>query len=561
MYRTHNCGELRRLNHSQIVTLCGWVHQIRNHGELVFLVLRDHYGITQVTISQKDLVETAQKIKSEWLIQIQGKVELRPENQVNNHQNTGEIEVIAQKIEIINDSPLPPFPIDQEQNVNEELRYEYRYLDLRRPRMHHNLVFRSKLTQFIRNFYHQENFTEVETPILIKGTPEGSREYLVPSRIFPGKFFVLPQSPQQLKQLLMIGGFDRYFQMAKCFRDEDLRGDRQPEFTQIDVEMSFIEQEDMIQLHERLFFEILREFASHKRIMWEEVLPRISYHEAMSKYGSDKPDLRFNLEIQSITDLAQNSDFTVFKEIIQTGGVVHALSIPQGGQFSRKQIDEFTEIAKRNGLNGLAYLQIRENQELGGSLVKIWSPDSLQKLQNLCSSKAGDLILVAAGKFNKVCNTLGQIRTYCGKALNLIDSDLLAPLWVYNFPAFEENDEGEIVAVHHPFTCPIQSDFEQYKNGDLTKIGSYTYDLVLNGVELGGGSIRIHDAKLQQEVFEVMGIKAEDIDLRFGHLIKALKYGAPPHGGIALGLDRLVMLLLDEPSIREVIAFPKDNKT
>ena len=564
MYRTHNCNELRRSDTEKQVTLSGWVHRRRDHGDLIFVDLRDRYGFTQVSFDPsiaKGAHGKAEKIRPEWVIKVTGKVIARPEGQENKNMDTGEIELEVTDIEILNTSQTPPFEIDQDKKINEEVRYKYRYLDLRKDRMRENIIFRSKLAKFVRDFYEEKDFLDIETPVMIKGTPEGSREYLVPSRVYPGEFFVLPQSPQQIKQLCMVAGFDKYFQIAKCFRDEDLRGDRQPEFTQIDVEMSFVDQEDIISLHEELFIEICKKFAPEKKLTFSP-FKRITWQEAMEKYGSDKPDLRFDLGIQDVTDIVKNCEFKVFSSIANSeNGTVRTLKIPGGDEkLTRKDIDELTKLAQEHGAKGLAYLQVRE-EGLSGPVAKFLSTEELEMIKKRGNAEVGDILFFGADKFEKAVIPLGQVRLKCAEIMGLRNEEEFAFVWVTDFPMFEKNDEGIISASHHPFTRPFEDDLESHQSGDVTKIRSYAYDLALNGTELGGGSVRIHEKDLQEKMFDLMKISKEDADKKFGHMIKAFEYGAPPHAGIAFGFDRIVMLLRNEPNIREVIAFPKDSKS
>jgi aspartyl-tRNA synthetase len=564
MYRTHHCNELRKTDKDKTITLSGWVHRRRDHGDLIFIDLRDRYGYTQVSFDPSITQEAhkiAETVRSEWVIQIEGKVIPRPEGQQNKNMDTGDIEVEVSKIKILNTSKTPPFEIDQDKKINEEVRFQYRYLDLRKQRMKENIIFRSKITKFIRDFYEKQDFIDIETPLMIKGTPEGSREYLVPSRMYPGEFFVLPQSPQQLKQMCMLAGFDKYFQIAKCFRDEDLRGDRQPEFTQIDVEMSFVSQEDILILHEELFHDICKQFSKDKKLTFSP-FKRITWQESMEKYGTDKPDLRFDLEIQDISDIVKNCEFKVFSSIAQSkNGTVRTLKIPGGDEkITRKKINNLTKLAQDHGAKGLAFLQVRE-EGLSGPVAKFLSEDELKQIINQTDAKTGDVLFFAADNFQKALIPLGQVRKACAEIIEIIPQDELAFAWVTDFPLFEKNDEGVISAAHHPFTRPIEKDLQEYENTDITKILSYSYDLTLNGTELGGGSVRIHEKDLQEKIFKLMKISQEDYTQKFGHILQAFEYGAPPHAGIAFGLDRLIMLMRNEPNIREVIAFPKDSKS
>lgn len=561
MYRTHNCNELRLSNEGETITLSGWVHRRRDHGGLIFIDLRDRYGLTQIVFDPQFNEESwklADTVRPEFVLQVHGEVRKRIEGQDNKNLETGEVEVYINEIKILNKSKTPPFEIDQEKNVNEELRLKYRYLDLRHERMKNNIILRYKLIKEIRDFLDQENFVEVETPILIKGTPEGSREYLVPSRLYPGKFFVLPQSPQQLKQLLMIAGMDRYFQIARCFRDEDQRGDRQPEFTQLDIEMSFVTEEDVMSINERLLIDLTKKFKPDKKIQ-EIPFPVLTWHEAMSRYGSDKPDIRFEMEIVDISDVVANCDFKVFTGVVEAGGVVKALRAEGAADWPRSELDKLEEAAKVYGAKGLAYFVYKED-EIKSPILKFLSDKEVKEITDATGAKQGDIVFFGADQFNIACEALGQVRLICGEKLGLIDENVFAYCWVNQFPMFEfEKETGQVGAVHHPFTRPMDEDRELLES-DPVKARAIAYDVVLNGNEIGGGSIRIHEQDLQQQIFDILKITPEDAEMRFGHMLEAFGYGAPPHGGIAWGLDRLVMLFAGESNIREVIAFPKDQK-
>ncbi len=559
MYRSHTCGELSDKQVGEEVTLSGWVHRRRDHGGVIFIDLRDRYGVTQITsdpIEFKDAHNVMDGVRSEFVLKITGTVRLRPGDNANPNMATGMIEVLVTEAEILNAAITPPFEIDQDKEVSEELRLKYRYLDLRRDRLKGNILLRSKVIKYIRDHLEKADFVEVETPILIKGTPEGSREYLVPSRLYDGEFYVLPQSPQQLKQLLMVAGFDKYFQIARCFRDEDQRGDRQPEFTQLDMEMSFIHEEDIMSINESLLLELTKKFAPQKKIM-AEPFPVLTYHEAMNIYGADSPDLRFDLPLSDITDIASECDFSLFRGAVEDGGIVKALRVEGGAKFTRREIDEFTEIAKIYGAKGLAYVFVEE-EGLRGPIVKFFKEEELNEIVERTEAVVGDIIFFSADKFSIACESLGKVRIAVAKSMDLIDENLFAFCWVKDFPMFEvDHVTGEIGAVHHPFTSP--KDPEEFANNPETALAK-AYDVVLNGTEVGGGSIRIHSPEVQTKVFEILKISPEDVERRFGHIIKAFTFGAPPHGGIAWGLDRLVMIYADEPNIREVIAFPKDQK-
>ncbi|MBU1017447.1 aspartate--tRNA ligase [Patescibacteria group bacterium] len=561
MYRTNTCGELTASDKGKTVTLSGWVHRRRDHGGVIFIDLRDRYGLTQVVFDpefDKKSWETAEKVRPEFVLKVTGEVRLRMKGQENKNLKTGEVEVYINEAEVLNESKTPPFEIDQEKPVGEELRLKYRYLDLRRNKMRDNIILRHKMVKMIRDFLDKEEFLEIETPILIKGTPEGSREYLVPSRLYPGKFFVLPQSPQQLKQLLMISGFDKYFQMARCFRDEDQRGDRQPEFTQLDLEMSFVEEKDVMEITERLFIELTEKLIPHKKIL-KKPFPVLTWKETMERFGSDKPDLRFEMEITDVSDIVKNSEFGVFKNAVKDGGVVKALKVEGIADWPRSELDKLEELARIHGAKGLAYFVYREN-EIKSPIAKFLSEKEIEEITKKAKAKTGDIVFFGADNFITACEALGQVRLACADKLNLRDPETFSYVWVNEFPLFEKDKEtGEIGAVHHPFTRPMDEDLKLLDTKP-EEARSIAYDIVLNGVEVGGGSIRIHEHDLQQKIFDILKITPEDAEMRFGHMLEAFSYGAPPHGGIAPGLDRMVMLFTDEPNIREVIAFPKDQK-
>jgi len=556
MYRTHTCDQLNAKSIDEKVTLSGWVHRRRDHGGLIFIDLRDRYGLTQVVFDpevSKKSWQTAEQVRPEYVLKVTGTVRHRPEGQANKNMETGEIEVYIDEVEVLNKAKTPPFEIDQDKEINEELRLKYRYLDLRRERMQKNILLRHKITKVIRDFMDSEGFVDIETPILIKGTPEGSREYLVPSRLYPGKFFVLPQSPQQLKQLLMISGFDKYYQIPRCFRDEDQRGDRQPEFTQLDVEMSFVEEKDVMDVMERMFIKLTKEVRPDKKIMHTE-FPVLTWHDAMSRYGSDKPDIRFEMEFTDITEIVNKSEFKVFS----SAETVKALRVEGAASWARSELDDLEETAKIHGAKGLAYFVYKE-EGIKSPILKFLKDEEVEAITKATGAKTGDIVFFSADNFVTACESLGQVRLVCGKKLNLINENLFAYLWVNEFPMFERDEKGNLGAMHHPFTRPMDED-RKLLESKPEEARAIAYDIILNGNEIGGGSIRIHEHELQKQIFDILKISPEAAELRFGHMLEAFSYGAPPHGGIAPGLDRIVMLFADEPNIREVIAFPKDQK-
>ncbi|MBU0661447.1 aspartate--tRNA ligase [Patescibacteria group bacterium] len=559
MLRTHTCGELRKPQVGESVTLSGWVHKRRNFGELVFVDLRDRYGRVQVVFNKETGADFAvvDTLKYEYVIQVEGIVVDRDIEAVNNDLKTGEIEIHASTVKVLNTSKPMPFEIFETDKgeEDEELRLKYRYLELRRERLKNNIILRTKMVKAIRDFMEKADFLEIETPILVKGTPEGSREYLVPSRLYPGNFYVLPQSPQQMKQLLMVAGLDKYFQIARCFRDEDQRGDRQPEFTQLDMEMSFVEESDVMQLNESLMLDLIKTFAPEKKVK-EVPFPQMTYAYAMNTYGSDKPDIRFDLPLVDISEKVKDSEFSVFKSAVEQGGVVKALCVKGGAQFSRKDIDRLTDVAKIYKAKGLAYLFVEE-AGVRSPIAKFFSEEELQVIIKESGAEVGDIVLFAADTWDIACDALGHVRLAVADQLGLRDDSVFALCWVTDFPMFEHDETMGFQAKHHPFTSPKNiEDMETSPEKALAK----AYDMVLNGNEIGGGSIRIHDKGMQKRVFDVLGISDEQAQARFGHMLEAFEYGAPPHGGIAWGIDRLVMLFAGEPNIREVIAFPKDQK-
>ena len=555
-YRTHNCGELRSKDEGQTVFLSGWVKSWRDHGGLLFIDLRDRYGVTQIVFNLqqgKELYEEALKLRSEYVINVQGIVNLRPEGMVNRDMSTGEIEVQAGKLSILNIAKTPPFEILDEIDVHEELKLKYRYLDLRRPQNKNNLLLRSKLYKIVRDFLYQNEFVEIETPFLMKSTPEGARDFLVPSRNYKGSFYALPQSPQTYKQILMIAGFDRYFQIVKCFRDEDLRKDRQPEFTQIDIEMSFVNESDVMAVAENLIKKIYYEVKDENL---KSDFPKMSYQEAMSKYGSDKPDLRFDLSIIKLSEVFNQTTFNAFSNVLKDKGIIAGLCVQGADRFSRKQIDKLTDHVKKMGAKGLVWLKQQENN-LEGPSVKFLSEKEIKDIIQKTKSKNNDIIFIIASHEEETFQILGELRLYLADYLDLRDKTKDSFLWITDFPMLEfDQEEKRYVARHHPFTSPIKEDVDILEN-EPEKVKARAYDLVMNGNEIAGGSIRIHEASLQQRVFRMLGISKQEAEDKFGFLLTAMEYGAPPHGGIAFGFDRLAMLLAEANSLRDVIAFPK----
>ncbi|WP_281522541.1 aspartate--tRNA ligase [Mogibacterium timidum] len=553
--RTHMCGELRLEDAGKDVVLNGWVAKARSLGSLVFVDIRDKSGITQVTFNEdipEDLLERAKSLRSEYVIGVTGAVKARASK--NAKLPTGDVEVFANDLVIYSEADTPPIYIRDDDNVDENLRLKYRYLDLRKNKMQHNLTFRHKLTKLARDYFDENGFTEVETPMLIKPTPEGARDYLVPSRVNQGSFYALPQSPQMFKQLLMVAGADRYFQIAKCFRDEDLRADRQPEFTQIDLEMSFADSEDVMTIQEGFLKRVMKEL---KGVDLKTPFPRLTYAEAMERYGSDKPDTRFEIELNKLNDIFEGSEFKVFRDALAAGGDIRGISVPGGAaEFSRKKIDKLTEEAKHYGAKGLLWIKVEE-AGYASSASKFLSTEELDKIRERCRSNVGDIIFIVSAAPKVVFDTLGWLRRKIASQLGLLDDNKFNFLWVVDFPMFEEDDDGNLKAMHHPFTQPKLDELDKL-DGDILSLNADAYDIVLNGVELGGGSIRIHDRQLQDKMFQVLGLGEEDRMEKFGFFIEAFKYGAPPHAGLAYGLDRMIMLLLGESSIREVIAFPKN---
>ncbi|CCX88663.1 aspartate--tRNA ligase [Clostridium sp. CAG:590] len=557
LHRTHRCTEVSSKNVNETVTVMGWVQKSRNKGGIIFVDLRDRSGILQVIFEEdkcgSESFAKAEKLRSEYVVAITGEVALRAGG-INKNLATGDIEIIAKDIRILSEAETPPFPIEENSKTKEEVRLKYRTLDLRRPDLQRNLILRSKVVSIIRNFLAEEGFLEIETPILNKSTPEGARDYLVPSRVHPGSFYALPQSPQIFKQLLMAAGYDRYYQVAKCFRDEDLRADRQPEFTQIDMELSFVDIEDVLDVNERLLARVFKE-----AIGVDVPLPlqRMTWAEAMERFGSDKPDIRFGMELVNVTDVVKDCDFVVFKGAIENGGSVRGINVKGQGAMPRKKIDALVDFAKGYGAKGLAYIAIHEDGSIKSSFAKFMKDEEMDALVKAMDGQPGDLLLFAADRDKIVFSVLGALRCELADQLELVSKDDYRFLWVTEFPVFEWSDEeNRYMAMHHPFTMPMEEDLDLL-DSDMGKARAKAYDIVLNGVELGGGSVRIHQDDIQEKMFKLLGISEEDAHDRFGFLLTAFKYGVPPHAGLAFGLDRMIMLMTGADSIRDVIAFPK----
>ena len=556
--RSHRCAELSKANVGEQVTVMGWVQKSRNKGGIIFTDLRDRSGVLQIIFEEKtagaECFERAAKLRSEFVIAVTGKVELRAGG-VNENMATGEIELIADSLRILAEAETPPFPVEADSKTKEDIRLKYRFLDLRRPDIQANIMMRSKVTTLVRSFMADEGFLEIETPILCKSTPEGARDYLVPSRIHQGTFYALPQSPQLFKQLLMCSGYDRYFQIAKCFRDEDLRADRQPEFTQIDMELSFVDVDDVIDVNERLLQKMFKE-----TINVDVPLPiqRMTWHEAMERYGSDKPDLRFGMELIDISDAVKDCEFVVFSGALAGGGTVRAITVPGMGGMPRKKLDALTEFVKGYGMKGMAYISISPDGEEKCSFAKFMKPEELEAIKEKAGAGAGDLVLILADAKKKlVLETLGALRCHMAEEMGILDKNTYKFVWITEFPLLEwSEEENRFVAMHHPFTMPMEEDLSKL-DSDPGAVRAKAYDIVLNGVEIGGGSVRIHQDDIQEKMFEVIGLTRESANDKFGFLLTAFKYGVPPHAGLAYGLDRLLMLMCKCDSIREVIAFPK----
>lgn len=558
--RSHYCGELHAKDVGKEVTLMGWVHSRRDHGGLIFIDLRDREGVTQIAFNPEinaAIHSKAHDLRSEYVIAVKGKVSKRPEGTINPDLKTGEIEVLAEELTILNESKTSPFEISSRQGISEDVRLKYRYLDLRRSGLQENLILRHRIVQTTRNYFNRKKFIEIETPFLTKSTPEGARDYLVPSRVNPGRFYALPQSPQLFKQILMISGYDRYYQIVKCFRDEDLRADRQPEFTQIDLELSFIQEDDIYEIIEGLLVAIFKEV---KNVSLMHPFPRLTYQEALARYGLDKPDTRFEMELKNLTSHFADSQFKVFSRAVAAGGIILGLNARGCAEYSRKELDNLTDLAKVYGAQGLAWIKV-VSDGVQSPIAKFFTETEIQQLTKTLNAQPGDLLLMVTDAKHKVAYTaLGQLRIHIGHKLGLIEQDRWCPLWITEFPLLEYNEEEKrYLAMHHPFTSPVEEDLVYLKENP-EKVKARAYDLVLNGNEIGGGSIRIHRKDVQQAMFGALKIGEDEAKSKFGFLLDALEYGAPPHGGIALGLDRLVMLICGIESIRDTIAFPKTQK-
>lgn len=565
MLRTHTCGELRPERAGETVELSGWVAKRRDHGGIIFIDLRDRYGITQLTFDEKfgeEAYKAADRLRNEWVIHVTGKVAARPQEMVNDKLPTGGVEIEVMTLEVLSESKPLPFEIDDEKakDVKENIRLKYRFLDLRRPKLQDVLIKRNEVIRHVRDYFKGLSFVEVQTPILANSSPEGARDYLVPSRIYPGKFYALPQAPQQFKQLLMVGGMDRYFQIAPCFRDEDPRNDRHPgDFYQIDLEMSFVEQEDIWNVVEPLMIELTEKFGNKEVIT--KPFPRATWHEVMNKYGVDKPDLRFGFEIQPVSESVKGCGFSVFADAVANGGVVHALKIDGGAKFSRKEIDEMTEIARSKGAKGLAYITHKEEEGIVSPIVKFLGEELTAKLMEEVGAKKGDIVFFGADEWKTVCAALGAVRNECGLRMGLKDNTKAAWLWVKDFPMYDmsEIEDGRVDFGHNPFSMP-QGGMEALQTKNPLDILAYQYDLVCNGYEISSGAIRNHRPDIMYKAFELAGYTKDDVDHKFGGMIRAFEFGAPPHGGIAPGIDRLMMVLFDLDSIRDIYAFPKDGQ-
>jgi aspartyl-tRNA synthetase len=559
MYRTHGCGKLTAKNSGERITLAGWVHKWRDHGGLIFIDLRDGTGLVQIVFNPEISAEAhavATKLRNEYVIHVTGTVMKRPAGTENPNLPTGEVEISVDTATVMNPSKTPPFDISSDgTDVDENVRLRYRYLDLRRTRMHDNIILRHRVVKFMRDFLDERGFLEIETPIMIKSTPEGARDYLVPSRVQPGKFYALPQSPQQMKQLLMVAGFDKYFQIARCFRDEDLRADRQPEFTQLDLEMGFIDQEDILKLMEEMFVAIVENVTPKYKMV--KPFPRLTYRESIERFGCDKPDIRYGMEIKDISDIAAKTEFGVFRSALDAGGTVRGICAAGCANYSRRQIDDLSEFIKTYGAKGLLNMPIG-GEDAKSVVAKFFSEGQKSEMRQRFQANDGDMLFIVAGETPVVEQSLCALRSEMAKRLNLLDPNMLAFCFIVDFPLFEKKKEGGWDSMHHPFTAP-RDEHIPLLDSDPGKVLAKCYDLVCNGLELCSGSIRIHRSELQQKIFQILGYSDEEIKKRFGHMLEAFEYGAPPHGGIAPGIDRFIMILAGESSIREVIAYPKNK--
>ena len=559
MYRTHSCGKLTAANTGERVTLAGWVHKWRDHGGLIFIDLRDGTGLVQIVFNPEISAEAhsvATGLRNEYVLNVTGTVMKRPAGTDNPNLPTGEVEISVDTATVMNPSKTPPFDISSDgTDVDENVRLRYRYLDLRRTRMHDNIVLRHRVVKFMRDFLDERGFLEIETPIMIKSTPEGARDYLVPSRVQPGKFYALPQSPQQMKQLLMVAGFDKYFQIARCFRDEDLRADRQPEFTQLDLEMGFVDQEDILKLMEEMFVAIVENVTPKYKMV--KPFPRLTYRESMERFGCDKPDIRYGMEIKDISDIAAKTEFGVFRSALDAGGIVRGICASGCASYSRRQVDDLAEFVKAYGTKGLLNLPVG-GEGAKAVVAKFFSEGQKAEIQKRFQANDGDMIFIVAGATSVVEQSLSALRSEMAKRLKLLDPNMLAFCFIVDFPLFEKKKEGGWDSMHHPFTAP-QDEHIPLLDSDPGKVLAKCYDMVCNGLELCSGSIRIHRSELQQKIFQILGYSDEETKKRFGHMLEAFEYGAPPHGGIAPGIDRFIMILAGESSIREVIAYPKNK--
>jgi len=558
--RSHSCNDLAADNVGEVVTLMGWVLRRRDHGGVIFIDLRDRWGITQVVFNPEihaDEHAKAHQLRSEWVIAVQGRVERRPPDMENPNLKTGAIEVLVDTLRILNSSLTPPFPLDEEVEVSDNLRLKYRYIDLRRPSVAANLIMRHRVAQSVRQYLDQNNFLEIETPVLTRSTPEGARDYLVPSRVNPGKFYALPQSPQLFKQILMVSGLDRYYQIVRCFRDEDLRADRQPEFTQIDMELSFIEEEDIYEIIEGMMLKLFKDVLN---IELSPPFARMKYEEAMARFGTDRPDTRFGLELVDLTDTARDCGFNVFQTVVKKGGLVKSINAKGSADFSRRDLDDLTEYVTRFGAKGLAWVKVKSGGEWQSPITKFFTDGEREAISKELGAEENDVLFFVADTGTIVHQALSELRLELARRLGLINKGSYNFVWVVDFPLLEyDHDEKRHIAVHHPFTAPKEEDIE-FLEKDPGRVRSKAYDLVLNGIEIGGGSIRIHQKEQQDVIFAALGIAKEEAGDKFGFLLKALELGAPPHGGIAFGLDRLLMILAGRETIRDVIAFPKTQK-